>query len=443
MKRTATLVAAALIAAALGAPASADPEDAAAAAPKVQLCHGKLATIVGTRHDDRLVGTNARDVIVGLGGNDRILGKGGDDWICGKAGYDRLYPGGGADHVEGGQGGDTVHYSAGDDVIDGGLGQTDFVDYGNARSPVSIDVPSRVAAVGGSERDRFQGFEYYELTRYADRFDAGGANASVYAGRRDDILHGGAGNDYLDGGPGNDRIDGGRGIDNLKGSGGGDRLTDLHGPGYIWDGVAKRYDKGGIIRTGLSADHYILYPGSYEIDSGAGDDEFMLRGKVSYTDILTGAGDDEVSFLRPSATGGQLRIRMQSGDDDVFCPAIGCGRATDLFGGAGVNSLELPADTPAVTVFLGPAGSVVFPSDPESKIFIDDFAHITTGGGADIVTGTDVATTIVTGVGDDTVNALGGDDVVSAGNGDDTADGGDGDDQCYSVEHPTNCETVG
>ncbi|HEU4943884.1 MAG TPA: hypothetical protein VFT10_01845 [Solirubrobacterales bacterium] len=67
-------------------------------------CQGKRATIVGTRHGERLVGTRHRDVIAGLAGNDLIFGRGGNDLICGGRGDDRLVGGKGRDVLRGGAG---------------------------------------------------------------------------------------------------------------------------------------------------------------------------------------------------------------------------------------------------------------------------------------------------------------------------------------------------
>lgn len=67
-------------------------------------CLGERATIVGTRHGERLVGTPHRDVIAALAGNDRVLGRGGNDLICGGRGGDRLIGGKGRDVLSGGAG---------------------------------------------------------------------------------------------------------------------------------------------------------------------------------------------------------------------------------------------------------------------------------------------------------------------------------------------------
>lgn len=72
-------------------------------------CLGQRATIVGTRHGEKLVGTPHRDVIAALAGNDVVLGRGGNDLICGGRGNDRLVGGKGRDALSGGAGRNQVH----------------------------------------------------------------------------------------------------------------------------------------------------------------------------------------------------------------------------------------------------------------------------------------------------------------------------------------------
>jgi hypothetical protein len=59
----------------VGLSAASIPDDAEA--KKKYRCRGRIATIVGTKHADRIAGTRKKDVIVGLGGaeKDEVL-----DW---------------------------------------------------------------------------------------------------------------------------------------------------------------------------------------------------------------------------------------------------------------------------------------------------------------------------------------------------------------------------
>jgi len=72
-------------------------------------CAGRRATIVGTRHGEKLVGTPHRDVIAALAGDDLVKGRGGNDLICGGRGNDRLFGGVGRDVLRGGAGRNQLH----------------------------------------------------------------------------------------------------------------------------------------------------------------------------------------------------------------------------------------------------------------------------------------------------------------------------------------------
>ncbi|HSS67601.1 MAG TPA: hypothetical protein VLK34_03550, partial [Nocardioidaceae bacterium] len=186
-----------------------------------------------------------------------------------------------------------------------------------------------------------------------------------------------------------------------------------------------------------------IYPGKRRIDTGDGDDELVLRGGLAGSLITTGAGNDMVLSRDPYRSG-PMTLRLQDGDDTFGCTGVACGGASQIYGGPGTNKLDLWEAIPAVTAVLGPLGSlVIHGGDGDRSLAVFDFVDITTGDGDDDITGSDGDNEFLTRDGDDTINALGGDDVIAAEGGADSADGGIGDDQCYGVESPTNCETVG
>jgi Ca2+-binding RTX toxin-like protein len=74
----------------------------------VEICAGRVATIVGTPGDDVLRGTRYPDVIVGGRGNDRLTGGFRKDRLCGGPGNDTLIGGFGRDTLRGGPGRDRV-----------------------------------------------------------------------------------------------------------------------------------------------------------------------------------------------------------------------------------------------------------------------------------------------------------------------------------------------
>jgi hypothetical protein len=87
------------------------------------LCHGRVATMVGTDGPDELTGTAGADVIAGLNGNDAIGGLGGNDLICGGGGADSLFGSSGNDVLFGQGGNDRLFGHSGNDTLNGGTGQ--------------------------------------------------------------------------------------------------------------------------------------------------------------------------------------------------------------------------------------------------------------------------------------------------------------------------------
>jgi Ca2+-binding RTX toxin-like protein len=202
------------------------------------------ATVVGTAGDDVLHGTPQADSIFGKAGNDeiwsgagpdRVVGGTGNDTIHGGAGKDliladlaRLGRGGGDDVVYAGRGDDVVHPAGGtnliflgrgndwvSDIPNDGVARDDVIHLGPGRDLAELDKGRRVVHAGAG----------------ADQVSVWGADARVYGGRGDDVLHAdidgvgsgdnalyggrrhdelwlerGTPQDFLSGGPGNDEI---------------------------------------------------------------------------------------------------------------------------------------------------------------------------------------------------------------------------------------------
>ena len=81
-----------------------------------------MASIKGTRANDRIIGTKNNDSIQSGDGNDQVFAGLGDDRIFGGNGDDTLYGEGGNDHIYGDAGNDTLFGGDGDDLLDGGTG---------------------------------------------------------------------------------------------------------------------------------------------------------------------------------------------------------------------------------------------------------------------------------------------------------------------------------
>ncbi len=162
------------------APAAAAVAVDAEVAADVELCRGRVPTIIGTDAAETIKGTPGDDVIHGMGGNDLIYGLSGNDIICGGAGVDAIY---------GGDGRDIILGQGGNDWIEGGTGR-DRISGGNGGD--------NLAGNGGGDR--------------------------VLGGAGDDEIDGGGGNDRLDGRAGDDVIRGGSLNDSCRGGAGLDVL---------------------------------------------------------------------------------------------------------------------------------------------------------------------------------------------------------------------------
>ncbi len=178
-----------------------------------------MATIKGTKKNDKLKGKNKDDTIIGKAGNDKLEGKGGNDLLKGDAGKDKAWGGDGDDTIFGGSGNDKLWGDAGEDTLEGGSG-----------------------------------------------------NDKLYGGDGDDDLFGGTGNDKLYGGDGDDDLYGGDGADSfffLSMSSGRDDIHDFE------IGVDKIYiDASAYGFDGMSEEDFIIE----HVSSAGGDSAIDLSG---------------------------------------------------------------------------------------------------------------------------------------------------------------------
>ncbi len=105
------------------APAGTTAEDARLLGAKDDLiCHGKRATVIGSKWADvvDLSGLNEGQVIVTGAGQDNITGTQGHDTICSGADQDLVSGEAGDDYLDGGMHSDILLGKAGDDIFNGG-----------------------------------------------------------------------------------------------------------------------------------------------------------------------------------------------------------------------------------------------------------------------------------------------------------------------------------
>jgi Ca2+-binding RTX toxin-like protein len=192
------------------------------------MCHGQVATIIGTEGDDELYGTDEPDVIVGLGGNDLLKGFGSDDVMCGGAGSDDMYGHWGNDTMYGGADNDSLEGNADSDTLYlGGTGSYDpewknELQSGNIACGDCLQYPGDVAGddviIGGSGADGCMTSGTYEGAWWIsggpgnDYIDLKGGNDCAYGDGGDDTILGGSGDDMMGGSAGLDTIHGNAGF---------------------------------------------------------------------------------------------------------------------------------------------------------------------------------------------------------------------------------------
>lgn len=334
------------------------------------LCDGRATTIVGTNGPDVLHGTPENDVIAGLGGDDQIFGGGGDDVICGDNGADRLRgdvgddvlfagkarwvdkrAGSGyrPDWLDGGPGDDTLEI--GTEPVHRGYGISGVVTFGTAAAGVVVDLAENsavgdgndtifprpgLAVIGTPADDVLSGSDLLEEIQGAggaDTIDGRGGDDHLYGdpegaeegaeGANDDKIVGGAGKDVLVGTLGADVLRGGAGLDLVRAEGlGAGRAIGGEGDDFLYltlsthDGVKLL---GGQGRDDATIDLHESVPESTELLVNVGSQQIALDqiaiGKVAKIERLH------------AETDAPFRYYGTSGPDEVYASANGRLRA--------------------------------------------------------------------------------------------------------------------
>ncbi len=411
-------------------------------------------------------------------GNDILLGYGGDDNIFGYGGDDSLHGGDGNDRLEGGAGNDTVKYGTSDagvtvnltilraqDTIGNGIDQIRDVE--NLEGSFYDDVLS-----GNGSANRIKGLD---------------GNDVISGGSGDDELIGDFGNDTLDGGRDNDTLDGGDGNDTLRGGDDDDTLIGGSGDDFLDGGAGidtAVYEGIGNVAVSLSTEilsgdasgalgndtltnienittgggndfiegnsgnnHIIAGAGNDFIFAGLGDD--IIDGGEGFDRTFFNSGQDitiDLNIVGAQDTGEGMdtlinisMVSVSSGTNTL----IGTDETTFFDGGSGDTTATLGLGN---NWFDGQGGfnTIVYDTDVSitaslnlgtqrqstglGEDVLENVQAIQTGGGFDILTGSDEANTLDSGNNTDILSGLGGDDTLLAGFGNDILIGGAGGD---------------
>ena len=409
------------------------------------------------------------DSIVGFEGNDRIYAGAGNDTVGNaddEGGDDSLYGGDGNDSLHGGSGNDPVDGDAGDDTLTGGTGRDtlrggdgndrlimgdgdgyDLIYGGEDADGGDIDTlvlqaDAETAGVtvtlSGSETGSFDfdasaahgsffGIEAFELTDYADSFDATnalyGSSLAAGAGDGDDSVLGGMGDDTLFLGAGADTVDAGTGNDTINLGSDSDsdiiRLDDGNGQDVI-QGFASPVAVGDGTYTAVDL---LDVSALTDLDgSPVNTLDVMVTADGNGDAILTFPAGEQLTLVGVSAT-------LMS--DPAALPAIGIPQLD--FEVEGTDAGEI-----LNAGYAGdPEGDVIDGADAEDGSNDDLIRAV---GGADLVFAGDGDDIVYGGMGDDTLlGGVGNDrifgeadnDLLNGEIGDDTVSGGDGDDEIH------------
>jgi len=272
----------------------------------------------------------------------------------------------GNDFLTGSADADTITGGTGNDTLQG-LAGNDSLDGGTGNDVLYGNDAGNDTLIGGAGQDSLYG------GTGSDLLDGGADNdyLSAYGATGNHTLLGGSGNDTLYGGTGNDSLDGGLGNDVISGEAGNDSLAGGDGADSIYG-----YDAGDdTLLGGAGTDSLYGGTGNDLLDGGADNDYLSTYGNTGNHTLIGGAGNDTLY-----ASAGNDSLDGGDGDDNLY----GYGGSDTLIGGLGDDYLSSYSSS--------------------------------------------VATTLIGGAGNDTLNGGTGNDSLDGGTGDDSLDGGAGND---------------
>jgi RHS repeat-associated protein len=356
-----------------------------------------------------ITGTSANDNITTGGGNDIISGGGGDDTLDGGLGNDT---------INGGLGNDIIDNNKGIDTIDGGEGLDTLVNasFTSATQGLSFDDTGTThAPITLSDSTSITNIEYFT------NLTTGSGNDTItFTQRIDNNINTGSGDDTINAGLGDDTVDGGLGNDLL--------IVDYSSNNYA--GVSNL--PAGITTSNISSNGSSGFFRAYTTNSFSSYDRitfsnierFDITGTSANDNIKTGTGNDIIN-----GGAGDDTIDGGLGNDTINGglgnDSIDNNKGIDTIdGGEGLDTLVNASFTSATQGLsfddTGTAHAPITLSDGTSISNIEYFTNLTTGSGNDTITFTQrIDNGIVTGNGDDTINAGLGFDTVDGGLGND------------------------
>ncbi|RUM19284.1 calcium-binding protein [Rhizobium vallis] len=234
-----------------------------------------------------------------------------------------------------------------------------------------------------------------ELGSVSAEVTGSNSDNAITTGAGNDIIQGYAGNDQLNGGDGNDQINGGAGNDVIRGGTGDDTIVDIDG-GFTDDTV---FDiDAGDGNDAVVVGDLVDGANSGTVDGGAGIDKLKAYN-------LTGITIQNFEILETSIGTVGTAAQFESFDKITFSDGpLGENLAVTLKLTDGAHA-DLSDELGSRSAYISGIGSNI---------------DVKTGGGDDVLTGTDGNDIFDSGAGNDTINAAAGNDTIKSGAGNDT-----------------------
>jgi len=373
-----------------------------------------------------------------------------DDVVTTNGGDDTINAGLGRDFVDGGAGADTdlliVDYSRNTYNVSGGppSGINSFIN--------NPSDPNNLSGAFGAYYDEFGNFDQVDFinierfrvtgTNFNDLIITGSGNDTIFGRAGDDVINAGNGANSIDGGNGNDVIFTGSGNDTILGGAGNDQIDA--------GGGINRIDGGADFDTLLTANFITAKAGltisnlsnSIELDAGT----WSVNSIEAFANLSTGNFADTISL----SDRGNDTI-YANGGDDIINPGLG---VNHVDGGSGMDllivdysgpvpplpegvqdgaSIVVDADSLTTQSQKGTGNNYSFsPDESITFVAIERFQIKGTNYSGDGFGGDIINDFFVTGIGNDTIEALNGRDYINAGGGDNSIDGGNGNDTIFT-----------
>ncbi|WP_281286431.1 calcium-binding protein [Pleionea sediminis] len=387
-------------------------------------------TIMGLFQDDTILGNGGSDSIEGWHGNDTIEGGAGNDSLSGGYGQDTLIGGDGNDTILGGHDDDAITGGRGDDTLDGNAGADtyyfgdnfgrDWVKASNADTIVFEDPYYTLDNIQLSKSSTYNlviNFEgrsdsltiasYFQRNtnqpkefKFADGTVISGAELQniEWRSRIGDDIRGDDTSNVLSGTDLDEKIFGENGDDILVGGAGDDELT-----GGLGNDVY-RYS-AGFGRDVIS---------NLNLDNS--NDTIVFDASILSSDISLERTNNNELIIRHEPSGDTILVKLHFNpvtvNNDYAIRRV-------VFEGEGIEWDRAAIESKVLSTSN---------DDDTIKGFADQELIVDGGKGNDVLTGQNLADTLIGGQGNDTLQGNSGDDVLEGGQGNDTLRGDYGND---------------